>query len=300
MIGPYRILRRIGRGGMAEVFLGVVYGASGFEKHAAIKRLLSPFRTLAEYERLLIEEAKLGARLCHQNLVETYELGVDGGSYYCAMQLVDGGDLESLTRVAPLPRPLVWLVAEEVALALDYIHRAKDEKGRPLGLIHRDISPSNVLVSKAGEVKLADFGLAKATLLAEVTRPNVRKGKYAYMSPEQVEGQSLSPSSDQFGLGVMTAELLTGKRPFDGATIPETLENIRRAKIPELPGLSSAEIRVISRCLAAKPSERFVSPEELRSAIAGVRAGIEPASAAALGAWADQAARPGASGKLSS
>src|SRR5262249_21211415 len=191
-IGPYRVLERLGAGGMAEVFLAVAYGASGFEKRIAIKTVLPELRGEGDFERFLIEEARLGARLQHRNLVGVHELGVDAGTYYVRMAYVDGADLASLLRGEPLDPALALLISEEVTLALEYVHGFRDEAGRPLGLVHRDVSPANILVSRAGDVKLADFGVAKATLLLEVTRANVRKGKYAYMAPEQVAGDRLT------------------------------------------------------------------------------------------------------------
>jgi serine/threonine-protein kinase len=280
-IGPYRVLRRLGHGGMAEVFLANQYGASGFERKVALKVLLPPFRGTGRYERLLIEEAKLGALLRHRNLVQTYDLGAADGTYYACLEYVDGADLASIPR---LPEPLAWLVAEEVALALEYVHAAEDDRGVPLGLVHRDVSPSNILVSRAGEVKLADFGIVKATNRVEQTRPNVRKGKYAYMSPEQVSNAPLSSSSDQFGFGVVLFELLTGARPFDGESVAETLDRIRKAEPPDLSRFAPAASSILGRCLAKAPLARFASAAELRRAVGQVRAGMPPVAPTDLGA----------------
>ena len=188
---------------MAEVFLAVAYGASGFEKRVAIKTLRPELEGSGELERLLIEEARLGARLAHRNLVGVHELGVAEGRYYVRMDHVDGADLAWLLGRERPPAELSLWIAGELALALDCVHAATDDEGRPLGLVHRDVSPSNVLLSRRGEVFLGDFGIAKATLLQDVTRAGVRKGKYAYMSPEQVSGKPLGPASDLFGLGVL-------------------------------------------------------------------------------------------------
>lgn len=275
-LGPYRLARRLGRGGMAEVYLGIAYGASGFEKRVAIKTLLPSFRGVGEYERALIEEARLGARLSHRNLVQTIELGVDQGTYFVVMEYVDGADLGSLVAGRALPSPLVWLIAEELALALEYLHEHKDDAGRRLGLVHRDLSPANVLVSRWGEVKLADFGIAKATLLAEDTRPSVRKGKFAYMSPEQAAGQALSPQSDQFSLGVTLVELLSGARPFDAESIAETLDRIRQAQRPALDLIDPRFRDLCWRCLERAPGSRFAGLGELRRAIAALRHELPP------------------------
>lgn len=296
-IGPYRVLRRIGRGGIAEVFLAEQVGASGFSKRVAVKRLLPELAGHAELERALIAEATLGARLAHRNLVSVLGLAVDGGSYYAVLEYIDGGDLAALAARAgaPLPPALALLVAEELALALDFVHRAADDGGRPLGLIHRDVSPSNVLVSVEGEVKLADFGLAKATLLADVTRGNLRKGTFAYMSPEQVAGEPLGATSDQFSLAILLVELMTGHRPFDGDTAHATMENIRRADAPDLAGLPQPLPALLRRCLARDPAERFATAELLRAELAMLRRALWPAAPPDLAAWVRAADRRHAS-----
>jgi serine/threonine-protein kinase len=243
----------------------------------------------AELERALIAEAILGARLAHRNLVSVLGLATDGGSYYAVLEYVDGGDLAALAGRAPLSPPLALQVGEELALALDFVHRVVDGGGRPLGLIHRDVSPSNVLVSIEGEVKLADFGLAKATLLADVTRGNLRKGTFAYMSPEQVVGEPLDATSDQFSLGILLAELLTGRRPFDGVSAHATMENIRRAEharvrraatgcgrpAPPLPGrppLGSPSHRRDPAARAGRAAPRFDEEAEEDESEASIKA----------------------------
>ncbi len=228
--GPYQLLERLGQGGMAEVFRAKAFGASGFETTVVVKRLLPERAGDPHYEKMFIEEARLHARLHHRNLVQAHELGVVEGAYYVRLEWVDGADLGTLLAGRAMEGALALLVGEELALALDYVHRAADEAGRPLGLVHRDVSPSNVLLSKEGEVKLADFGIAKATLLREQTRSGVRKGKYAYMSPEQVRGAALSAASDQYALAVTLAELLTGERPFDDEAREEVPELAERGR----------------------------------------------------------------------
>jgi serine/threonine-protein kinase len=283
-VGPYRLIRRIGAGGMAEVFLAVAYGASGFEKRVAIKTLLPQLRDNGRLQRLLIEEARLGAHLQHANLVQVHELGVADGIYYVRMDFVDGADLKTLVQRELPPPGLALLVAEQVVLALAYLHTAEDPRGRPLGLVHRDVSPSNILVSRAGEVKLADFGVAKATLLADVTQVNVLKGKYAYLSPEQVAGERLDARSDQFGLGVTMTELLRGRRPYEGENPLETMEQIRAAEPPDLGGLPRDLRRLVSRCLARDPEDRFEDDEALRQAIEACRH-KRPAAPKDLARW---------------
>ncbi len=298
-IGPYRLVRRLGQGGMAEVYLAVVYGASGFEKRVAIKTLLQELHGYGEFERILIEEAKLGARLQHRNLVQVHDLGLDNGIYYVRMDYVDGADLGTLMKKERPSPELALLIAEEVAMALDYVHRFADDLGRPLGLVHRDVSPSNILLSRAGEVKLADFGIAKATRLAEITRGNVRKGKYAYMSPEQVEGEAVTHQSDQFALGVTLMELCLGRRPYDGETVLDTMDKIRQTAPPDVTGLGKALQALIRCCLSKDPLDRFPSADELRQAITYARRYLPAVAHKDLGAWvrrmlvdSDEAAGP--------
>jgi serine/threonine-protein kinase len=271
---------------MAQVFLAVAFGASGFEKRVAIKLLLPELEHSPELVRALIEEARLGAQLTHKNLVQVHQLGVADGKYYVVMDFVDGCDLATLARRGRPPPELALLVGEELARALDYVHRVTDEAGRPLGLVHRDVSPSNVLISRSGEVKLADFGVAKATLLADITRGNVRKGKYAYMSPEQVGGEPLTAASDQFSLGVTLFELLSGRRPFDGDGPHDTMERVRRADPPDASSLPEVVRDLILRCLSRDPAARFPSVEELRRALAEARRAFPPVGEPDLAAWA--------------
>lgn len=284
-IGPYTLLSRLGHGGMAEVFLARAVGASGFEKPVAIKVLKTELQGDGELERLLIEEAKLGATLGHRNLVQVHDLGVDGGVYYVRMDFVDGADLDSLRRAELPSAPLALLVAEEIALALSYVHSLTDAEGRPLGLVHRDVSPSNVLLSRHGEVKLADFGIAKATMLGENTAASIRRGKYAYMSPEQIAGAPLSSRSDQFGFGVMLHELLLGRRPFDGPSPIDTMDRVREAAPPDLSALDADLAAIVGTCLAKAPDERFETAEALQRALAAARRLRDSTSTLDLARW---------------
>ncbi len=287
-LGPYRLVRRLGRGGMAEVHLGLRYGASGFEKHVALKLLRPEFRGRGELERLLIAEARLGARLCHPGLVSVHDLGCEHGIYYLCMDYIDGADLAALVRAQPLPRVLALWIAEQLALALVYVHSLADERG-PLGLVHRDLSPRNVLLSRTGEVKLADFGIAKATALRDQTWGRLVKGTFAYLSPEQAAGAPLTGHSDQFGLGVTLGELLVGRRPFDGdgeGPLP-TLANIREAVVPAgyLEGLPEAVAQLLRRCLARDPSDRYPDLATVARTVAAVRRDLPAAGSLELAAW---------------
>ncbi len=282
-LGPYRLLKRLGHGGMAQVFLAVAHGASGFEKKVAIKTLLPELQGDGEYERILIEEARRAAGFAHRNLVGVHDLGAAGGTYYVRMDWVDGADLAALLAAGPAPVGLALLVAEELAHALAYLHALTDDEGRALGLVHRDVSPANVLVSRAGDVRLGDFGIAKATLMADVTRGGVRKGKCAYMSPEQATGAALSPASDLFSLGVTLHEMLTGRRPYEGESALETLERVRACAPLDLGALDVDLAAIVSRCLARSPKDRFADAAALARALATARRTRPPASYEDLG-----------------
>jgi serine/threonine protein kinase len=284
-IGPYRVVSRLGAGGMAEVFLALAFGASGFEKKIAIKCLLPELRSEPELEKLLIEEARLGAQLSHECLLGIHELGVDRGVYFVRMDYVDGADLAALAAREPIDPGLALLIVERVTLALAYVHGSADARGVPLGLVHRDVSPQNVLCSRSGEVLLGDFGIAKATQRADTTQANFRRGKYAYMSPEQVAKAPLSASSDQFGLGVMLYEMLTGTRPYDGDSPLLTLDRIREAAPPDVRALASDVADIVLRCLRRDPRERFESTEAALLAITEARRTRPAATALDLARW---------------
>ena len=284
-IGPYRILSRLGAGGMAEVFLAHAFGASGFEKKIALKRLLPELRGEPDLERLLLEEARLGALLSHECLIGVHELGVDRGDYFVRMDFVDGSDLSALARHEPLDAGLALLITERVLLALAYVHASTDARGVPLGLVHRDVSPQNVLCSRSGEVKLGDFGIAKATQRADTTQANFRRGKYAYMSPEQVGKHALAATSDQFGLGVMLYELLTGARPYDGDSPLLTLDRIREAAPPDVRALAPDVAAIVLRCLQREPADRFARSEAALIAVAEARRARPVVTALYLARW---------------
>jgi serine/threonine protein kinase len=273
---------------MAEVFLAIVFGASGFEKRVVIKVLRPEHVGDAVYERMFIEEGRLGARLSHRNLVGVHDLGCVEGTYYVRLDYVDGADLASLLARGRPGTPLALHIADELALALGAVHALTDDEGRPLGVIHRDVTPANVLVSRLGEVKLADFGIAKATLLRDVTRAGVRKGTYAYMSPEQVRGGALSPASDFFSLGTTLHELLTGRRPFDGDTPLETMDRVREAQLGPLDAVEEELRPLLRACLARKPEERVGSAEAFRALLAPLRRARPEAGPPELARWVRQ------------
>jgi serine/threonine-protein kinase len=281
-IGPYQLVRRLGRGGMAEVHLALAHGASGFERRVAIKRLAPELAGDPELERALIREATLAATLHHRNLVAVLGLGVHDGGYYVVMEYVDGGDLAQLLDGA-MPEPLALLVVHELALGLDHLHAATAASGLPLDIVHRDVGPANVLVSTTGDVKLGDFGIAKPTALADITVAGTRKGRYVYMAPEQLAGDPVTAAADQFGLGVTLVELVTGARPFAGENPWQLSDAIRTGA--DLTGLAPDLTAIAARALTVEASGRFASVEDLRRAIAVVQRRREPATAVELGDW---------------
>jgi len=279
---------------MAEVHLAIAHGASGFERKVAIKLLAPELAGDADLERALVHEATLGGTLHHRNLVAVLGLGVHEGAYYVVLEYLDGGDLATALDGRVLPEPIALHVIHELALGLGYLHGARDPRGLPLGIVHRDVGPANVLVSTTGDVKLGDLGVAKLTALADRTAAGTRKGRFAYMSPEQLAGEPVTAAADQFGLGVTLVELVTGRRPFSGqdrgAQPWELLAELRAP--PALADLAEDLRTIAQRALAFAAADRFASVDELRLAIADAQRSRTPAGAIELARWitsADQA-----------
>jgi len=228
-LGRYQLLERIAVGGMAEVYRAVALGLSGFEKTVVIKRLLPQHHRDQELLTMFVDEARLLGRLRHPNIAEVYDIDHEGNEYFFALEYVDGVELRDLLNevpAAPLSLSDAVLVTLELARALGYAHGLQDVDAGPLGIVHRDISPSNVLISQEGAVKLVDFGVAKWRSQRSETRHGVLKGKVNYMSPEQCRGEPLDNRSDVFALGVLLYEMSVGVRPFEGSSDFETLKAI--------------------------------------------------------------------------
>jgi serine/threonine protein kinase len=262
--GSYHLLEKIATGGMAEVFRARAYGMAGFEKILVIKRILDHLGKDEEFVRLFIDEARIAVSLLHVNIVQVFDLGEVDGAYYMAMEYVHGLDMARLVsraqRSGPFPIPLACFIICEVLKALQFAHERRDEDGKPLNIVHCDISPQNVLISFSGEVKITDFGISRAAFQAQ-KQHDVIRGKYAYMSPEQVEGRRLDGRSDLFSLGLVFYELLTGRRLFKARSRDETLMRVRRAEVPSARGFR-AEISedledFLLRMLARRPDDRF-------------------------------------------
>ncbi|MBA3541757.1 MAG: serine/threonine protein kinase, partial [Deltaproteobacteria bacterium] len=277
--GRYQLVERLAVGGMAELFLATAPGEHGFQKKVVIKRLLPHLIADDNYTAMFIDEAKLTARLVHPKIAQTFELGKVDDALYIAMEFVDGIDVLALlrefaTRKRRIEPQLAAWIAHEVLDALDYAHNSLAEDGRAMGIVHRDISPSNVLLSMRGDIKLVDFGIARAQdpERSHKSKSGTLKGKYGYMSPEQVLEQPLDARSDLFSVGVVLAELLTGRRLFAAANELDVLLMVRDAKLARLDKYG-ADIEVglneIVRKALKKPlDERYASAAAFRDAIA--------------------------------
>jgi serine/threonine protein kinase len=234
--GKYFLLERINVGGMAEVFRAKAFGVEGFERLVAVKRILPNIAEDKEFIRMFIEEAKLSVQLNHANIAQIFDLGVVDGAYYIALEHVHGRDLRGIfdrcrQLGAAMPVSQACFIVMKLCEGLDYAHNKRDQSGRELSLVHRDVSPQNVLVSFEGEVKIIDFGIAKAAGKGSKTQAGILKGKFGYMSPEQVRGLPVDRRSDVFSCGIVLYELLTGERLFVGESDFSTLEKVRNVEI---------------------------------------------------------------------
>jgi serine/threonine protein kinase/predicted ATPase len=270
--GKYELVDKIGTGGMAEVYLAKSYGAEGLQKSLVIKRILPEYSENQRFIEMFISEAKIAVLLNHPNIVQIYDFGKVDDDFYLAMEYVEGDDLARVLSACdragkPLSIGEAVYIAVEVAKGLHYAHQRKDEFGAELSIVHRDISPQNLLISVDGTVKIVDFGIAKATSVAE-ENPEQVKGKFSYMSPEQASGQPVDHRSDLFSLGVVIFELVCGRSLFKQTTHEETLSLVKSAVVPDISNLN-ADVpeqleHLLYKVLARKPDERFQSARELQ------------------------------------
>ena len=270
----YRLVRPLAMGGMAELFLGVVRGAEGFEKPVAIKRVLPHLAREPHIAKMFLLEARLATHLQHQNIASVYDVGTSAEGLFLVMELVNGWDLGMLLQHANkrglrFPPHLVAFIGTQVLAGLVHAYR-RQHQGRPVLTAHRDVSPSNVLVSREGEVKVADFGIARVEGVSSGTQPGTFKGKLPYSSPETLHGEPATALSDQFSLGIVLHELLTGRHPFAQASEdPMALAfAIDQQPTPPLPGVPVALSAVVTRALAKADHQRFSRPEEMAEALA--------------------------------
>jgi serine/threonine protein kinase len=270
--GKYLLLERIAVGGMAEVFVAKAFGVEGFERLLAIKKILPTMGEDEEFISMFVDEARIAVQLSHANIVQVLELGKHDENLYIAMEYISGRDVRQLLerfrkRKQAMPIPQAALIAARICEALDYAHRKRDARGAPLHIVHRDVSPQNVLVSFEGEVKLIDFGIAKAESRLQKTQAGILKGKFAYMSPEQVRGQSIDGRSDIFAAGVLLWEMLCGEKLFTGDSDFAILEKVRSAQVPDPRSLNrqipEALERVMMKALTVEPNDRYQTASEL-------------------------------------
>ncbi len=277
IFGRYEIIRRLNTGGMGEILLARQKGVAGSERTVIIKMILAHLASDPEFVGRFTDESRIAASLSHGNIVQVFESGCWEGRFYMVMEHVDGLDLKEILRrigpSAPLSRwlPFYIHVLSETAKALAYAYNKRDDSGRPLQVVHRDVSPSNILVSHEGLVKLTDFGVAKATRRTSVTMPGRLHGKVNYMAPEQVRGLECDHRSDVFSLGVVGYEMIAGRRPFEGDSDVAVLEKIRTMNLEPLesaaPGVDPDLAAIVSRALQADPDSRWQSAEEFSAAL---------------------------------
>jgi serine/threonine-protein kinase len=274
--GRYELLKKLAAGGMGQVYLARQKGPVGFQKLLVVKRLLPHLSEDDEFIQMFLDEARIAALLNHPNIAQIYDLGEVDGIYYIAMEYVHGEAIaevnkRAIQRKGSMPLALKCRVISDAAAGLDAAHHARSPSGRKLALIHRDVSPQNVLVGFNGSVKLIDFGVAKATGKLSQTTAGQIKGKHAYMSPEQAKGEPLDHRSDVFGLGTVFYELLTGTRLFKRESELATLKAVVSAKIPApseaAPAIPKALDAVVLKALARNRDERYATAGDMQLAI---------------------------------
>lgn len=280
LAGKYELVEKLGHGGMAVVWRARTLGAAGFFRTVAIKRIDASVRGFDEVTEMFIEEARVGAALQHPNIVQVHDFGVDEhGNHYLVTELVEGihlGRYLSHFREQQLESPwqLVTAIMIEVLRALEGAHGRLDEQRVVSPILHRDVTPGNILLAETGQVKLADFGLARAMDRGRMTRPNVVKGKLSYLAPELLLGLAPSVKCDLFSLGVVMWEALAGERLFDAATDAEVVARIRDGKIPLLsmkrPNLPIAITSAVHRAIERDPAQRYDSARQMMDALTSV------------------------------
>ncbi|MBI4126351.1 MAG: serine/threonine protein kinase, partial [Deltaproteobacteria bacterium] len=257
--GKYFLLEKLAVGGMAEIYKSKTFGAEGFEKLLVLKRILPHCAADKEFITMLIDEAKLSVLLSHANIVQVYDLGKVGDDYFIAMEFIHGVNLRDVLyklREAKraVPPDLAVFITSEICKGLDYAHRKTDSANHALDIVHRDVSPQNILISYEGEVKIVDFGIAKAAMNISHTMAGILKGKIAYMSPEQAMGKAIDRRTDIFSTGILLYEMLTGTRMYTGESQFEVLKKIRTSHIDAgaLPETIPQQLRpVLAKALAA-------------------------------------------------
>ncbi len=287
--GRYTLLAPLSTGGMGELYLARLEGAHGFEKLCVVKKILSGLSSDKEVLERFVNEAKTLARLSHGSIAQVLDLGVHEGEPFLVLEHVDGKDLRRVAargRERNLPLPLTFILAAAVRVldALAYVHRKRGEDDRELGLVHRDVSPQNILISYEGEVKLIDFGLAKSVLNPTQTHPSIILGKFLYMSPEQARHAPVDRRSDLYSVGICLYELIAGKNPFEEFPPGELMARVSQPSLPSLhaidPLFPPDIVALVARAVAPEPSARFHTAEEFRAAVASALLQIDPTAGA--------------------
>jgi serine/threonine protein kinase len=275
-IGPYEVTELLAAGGMAEIFVGRKTGPGGFEKPLVVKRIHKKLLGDREIEAMFVDEARVQALLDHPHIVQIYDFGEDRGSYFIAMEYIAGATLRWVIDNAsavrrPVPIQHALRIAGDVLSGLHYAHERADDDGQPLKLIHRDISPVNVLVARSGQAKLCDFGVAKSELQRVMTRAGIVKGKFRYMSPEQINAEVLDRRADVFAVGCVLWEMLVGRRLFDHANEDDVVAAIRSGNYPDAsdlrPGLPKGIDRILRRALHPNREKRFRNGRDFQLAV---------------------------------
>ncbi|MDB4968929.1 MAG: serine/threonine protein kinase, partial [Myxococcales bacterium] len=284
-LGSYHLLSQLAVGGMAEIYVARTHGVGGFEKQVALKVIHPNFSADPDFVQMLVDEAKLSVQLQHANIVQTFDLGRVDEQYYIAMELIDGVDLYKLLRRASehevdFPFEIAAFIASEVCAGLDYAHRKTDARGRPLQIVHRDVSPQNILVSFDGEVKIVDFGIAKAAMRGQQTAAGVIKGKYYYMSPEQAWGDKIDARTDIFSAGILLYEMIVGQMLYMEEDIEKLLDVVRKANIAppssQRMGVPRELEAILMRALKKRAEDRWPAAGELGQALAQFVRGFAP------------------------
>lgn len=275
----YRPLFKLDSGGMAEVYVAEAESMAGFKKKVAIKRILPNLLKDDRFVRMFLDEARLSLHLSHANIVTVFDIGKSSSTYFIVMEYVEGINLKGILqefsrRRMTFPVQLTVWIINEILKGLDYAHRLRDpETGRLLGIVHRDISPPNILLSWNGEIKLTDFGLAKASTQLESTDPGVVKGKFSYLSPEAASGLEVDARADIFAVGILAYEMLTGRRLFLGESDYQTVQMVRAAEVPSItaqnPEVTPELEGIIRRALARDPNQRYQSASDLADDLLG-------------------------------
>src|SRR6201992_2448292 len=268
----YRVVEKLESGGMAEVFRAESEGLQGFRKQVAIKRVLPHLSSKKKFISMFLDEARLSAQLTHSNCVQVFDIGVGDSAFFIVMEFVDGANLKAIIEHIKkigrdFPVEAAVHISLEICKGLSYAHELTDNNGVPLYIVHRDMSPPNVLVTKHGEVKIVDFGLAKANSQLEKSEPGIIKGKFSYLSPEAAMGQDVDARTAILAVGIILWELLAGQRLFLGETDFQTVKKVQASQVPSISQINkrgAPELeRILGKALARDPAQRYRTARDL-------------------------------------